>query len=158
MADTIYIKYFKMWKCQQNVEEAVSAANIKEMVKITNSRKKEGKMYNLIYFKITGWIFSYLWAPGSLGKNVMTNLVGTKPYSDQLSVWGHFTASTNQIRTPLKQTSCRLLLATGVIREAPMKNVLEWFVNQFTICEKLKKSKDHFWRPWCGWFSLSSGL
>ena len=64
---------------------------------------------------IRGWIFSYIWTwPGSFGKNVMTNLVGTKPYSDQLSVWGHFTASTNQIRTSLlKQTSWHLLSVTG---------------------------------------------
>ena len=34
----------------------------------------------------------------------MTNLVGTKPYSDQLSVWDHFTASpSSQIRTQLEQ-------------------------------------------------------
>ena len=37
-------------------------------------------------------------------KNIMTNLVGTKPYSDQLSVWDHFTASpSSQIRTQLEQ-------------------------------------------------------
>ena len=34
----------------------------------------------------------------------MTNLVRTKPYSDQLSVWDHFTASpSSQIRTQLEQ-------------------------------------------------------
>ena len=110
---TLYIKYFKMWKCHQsshqNVEEAVSAANIKEMRKITNTKKG---IYWINF--ITGWIFSYIRARGSLGKNVMTNLVGTKPYSDQLSVWGHFTASTNQIRTPLLGTNLMaFLLSTG---------------------------------------------
>ena len=42
-------------------------------------------------------ILSYVCAFGNFEKNIMTNLVGTKPYSDQLSVWGHFTASTNQL-------------------------------------------------------------
>ena len=100
MADTIYIKYFTMWKCHQtlqpNDEEAVWS--------IWEKWQDKKQIQNDFPIILLVGILSYVCAWGNFEKNNMTNLVGTKPYSDQLSVWDHFTASpSSQIRTQLEQ-------------------------------------------------------
>ena len=115
MADTIYIKYFKMWKCHQTLQPnaADEAVWLKQMRKVKRHKKRQ--IQNNFPIILLIGILSYVCARGNFEKNIMTNLVGTKPYSDQLSVWDHFTASpSSQIRTQLEQ----ILLPAAMLENA----------------------------------------
>ena len=144
MADTIYIKYFKMWKCHQTLQP--NAAD--EAVWCEKWKDTKKQIQNDFPIILLIGILSYVCAWGNFEKNIMTNLVGTKPYSDQLSVWGHFTAaSTNQIRTSLLgQTSWHLLSATD--QSCEMSN----FIHRQQIEFKIWPQK----RVICDWYIFAT--
>ena len=92
---------------------------LEQMEKVKRHKKKQ--IQNDFPIILLIGILSYVCAWGNFEKNIMTNLVGTKPYSDQLSVWDHFTASpSSQIRTQLEQ----ILLPAAMQANASLMQVL----------------------------------
>ena len=141
MADTIYIKYFKMWKCHQTLQP--NAAD--EAVWCEKWKDTKKQIQNDFPIILLIGILSYVCAWGNFEKNIMTNLVGTKPYSDQLSVWDHFTASpSSQIRTQLEQ----ILLSAAMQANASLmhrpaqpiisRNACKYVYRCICICYKYK--------------------